>query len=699
MKNSESINELRVHGVSGTPPRDMLYTDPVPRLEARGYARIYQQRPSLSRTHPDGREYNTEAFHWGSLTTGHWLTSLWVLLSPFAFANVSGWMAVKRSPLHRSVIRIACLALTALFVAQVGYVVVGVPVDFAMAQDWATDANLKLVRAGVGLSYVLVFGALVLRLSAQSHFEPMTYRRRFSLLFSPNPDAMTPKDRPTDWGDPAASRVGDAVVWDLHSIVHRLRRIHFATGVLVASLTLARMVGNDWLINLALLGLLLAVLVTVLTTYRPQRRLGLLITAWMPLAAELLAGLAVVRLLVADTEVDLVAIHRTSFEVAISLGFAGALCVIAGLPTVGALTFGTLFGGALGVGAGFIAEDLLRVDGTLISQGGAWVAPAALIFVLTVAITALALSFRGPPDWATGASSNTLLTRITKDSRALLAFAAVFGLASGVAAFVQGCLLPGTTCRPDQLAQLSGVDAIVAALLVVLPVILAIRLWGSSRKVAWVALVAAGLIALVSFAQPDILGFQPHTYLQALPLSRTLIFVTPVAAIARSVLGAYRQGASSRKVGVLWDVVSFWPRWFHPLAPPAYGPKVVTVLREHLEKDDVDILAAHSQGSVIAAVATHQAVGGGVGRPRGLLTYGSPVEMLYARLFPDVGIDDLTLELPASLESGWVNLWRADDPIGGKPVSGNVENERAVGSGHSRYELTSTYRSVRDRLA
>ena len=100
MKNSESTKELRVHGVSGTPPRAMLHTDPVPRLESQGCARIFQQRPSLSRSHTHGREYSTEAFHWGSLTTGHWLTSLWVLLTPFALANVSEWMAVKRSPMH-----------------------------------------------------------------------------------------------------------------------------------------------------------------------------------------------------------------------------------------------------------------------------------------------------------------------------------------------------------------------------------------------------------------------------------------------------------------------------------------------------------------------------------------------------------------------------------------------------------------------
>lgn len=116
MKNPDAINELRVHGVSGTPPREMLHTDPVPRMGSDPYARIFQKRPSHEIVHPSGRPYETEAYHWGSLTTGHWLTSLWILLAPFAFANVAGWMARRRGPFHRAAIRLAGLALTALFV-------------------------------------------------------------------------------------------------------------------------------------------------------------------------------------------------------------------------------------------------------------------------------------------------------------------------------------------------------------------------------------------------------------------------------------------------------------------------------------------------------------------------------------------------------------------------------------------------------
>jgi hypothetical protein len=207
-------------------------------------------------------------------------------------------------------------------------------------------------------------------------------------------------------------------------------------------------------------------------------------------------------------------------------------------------------------------------------------------------------------------------------------------------------------------------------------------------------------VAWIGITDPAFGSFTPRSYLEALPLSRTVIFVAPIFAIGRSVLGAYRQGASSRKVGVVWDVASFWPRWFHPLAPPAYGPKVVTELRKHLETGGVDILAAHSQGSVIAAVATHQASLAGRGMPSGLLTYGSPIRLLYTKLFPDTGIDVLVNDLPPKLEKGWVNLWRVDDPIGGEPLGGDVDSILDHrGSGHSGYELGTTFRDTRDLLA
>ncbi len=693
------IKETRVHGVSGTPPRDMLNTDPIPRLDGDKYTRIFRKRPSLDSPHPSGRPYDTEAFHWGSLTTGHWLTSLWILLAPFALANVAGWMALRRSALQRAAIRLAGLALTCLFVAQIGYVVVAVPNLYAIDNGWSTTSQ-AWVRAVVGLGYVLVLGALVLRLSTQSHFEPLDYRQRFRLLFAPSVSAMRHPGATSDtWGDPAAAKVTDSEMWEVHSIVHRLRRIHFAAGQLVIALILARLSLSDPMKAVAIAGLGVVVILLIATTYAPTNRTVLTSTAWITLIAEVVAIGAVIIFYVSSAGIDLDSIHRTTFHIAIALGVSAGLAISAGIPPVGALTFATFLGGAFGVGAGLIAEDILSVPENLISQGGAWVAPASLVFVLFVLTLGMALAFVGEPELAEDGLVNRALTRLTKQSRILLAGAAAFGLLAGAKAIYDGCITTTGMCQPDALTDLPGADTLVAGLLVAVLLMAAALIGRFKPFPAGVAVVLAAALTWVTLADPMFGEFQPSRYIDALPLARTLIFVAPVIAIGRSVLGAYRQGASSRKVGVLWDVASFWPRWFHPLGPPAYGPKVVNSLSAHIKDDRVDVLAGHSQGSVIAAVATHQACTSEGHLPSGLLTYGSPIGLLYARLFPDTGMQSLVNELPGKLSKGWANLRRDDDPIGGEVLGGDVAPVvETDGSGHSGYELSRAFRQTRDNL-
>ncbi|MEX1093693.1 MAG: hypothetical protein WEF28_11120 [Acidimicrobiia bacterium] len=700
--NGIPINEVRVHGVSGTPPREMLYTDPVPRLDGDQFARIFRKRPSIDSRHSSGRPFNTEAFHWGSLTTGHWLTSVWILLAPFAFANVAGWMALRRPAFHRSIIRLAGLALTCLGVAQMGYLLVAVPLLYASGNAWGGSA-FATVRGVTSLGYVLAFGAVVLRLSTQSHFDPLSYPRRFELLFSTRVSAMKPDGADEDarlWDDPATSQVTDPAMWIAHPIVHRLRRVHYAAGQFVVCLILAGIVDSDPMRWIAIGGLGLAALLIVLTAAAAANRFVLLATAWITTAALGVALAAVAMFVLSDAVPDIDAVHRSTLHVAIALGTTAALCIFSGIPGIGSLTIATFLGGAFGVGAGLIAEDLLSVGDNLVTNGGAWVLPASLVFVLLVALVAVALTFAGPPDLGRGNPVGILLTRITLRSKVLLTAAAVFGLLAGTLAVSQACLFASGMCQPDALTEFAGADQAVIGLIVALLVLLAIRIGKFKPVAAGLLAVSAGVVAWVGLTDPHIGSFVPKDYLRALPLSRTLIFVAPIFAIGRSVLGAYRQGASSRKVGVIWDVASFWPRWFHPLAPPAYGPKVVTELKGHIESGGLSVLAAHSQGSVIAAVATHQASLAGKGMPSGLITYGSPIGLLYRRLFPDTGFDRLVETLPLTMARGWTSLWRIDDPIGGEPLGGAVDSvldER--GSGHSGYELGGTFREARERSA
>jgi hypothetical protein len=108
------------------------------------------------------------------------------------------------------------------------------------------------------------------------------------------------------------------------------------------------------------------------------------------------------------------------------------------------------------------------------------------------------------------------------------------------------------------------------------------------------------------------------------------------------------------------------------------------------------LLAAHSQGAVIAVAA----LDGAENLPNGLVTYGSPLGILYNRIFPSVGVDDLCLRVQSQLPDRWVNLWRDTDPLGGLPVPGVTDNRRVdTDTGHSRYELTIDFDQARREVA
>jgi hypothetical protein len=130
-----------------------------------------------------------------------------------------------------------------------------------------------------------------------------------------------------------------------------------------------------------------------------------------------------------------------------------------------------------------------------------------------------------------------------------------------------------------------------------------------------------------------------------------------------------------RGIGILWDVLTFWPRRFHPLAVRPYTERAVPELQARIRhlvaSDDGLLVSAHSQGTVLAAAALAPLDDAEVARV-GLLTYGSPLTTLYGRVFPAYLGPDMLLRLRGRLQAGpagWRNLWRATDPIGG-PVIG-----------------------------
>ena len=99
-------------------------------------------------------------------------------------------------------------------------------------------------------------------------------------------------------------------------------------------------------------------------------------------------------------------------------------------------------------------------------------------------------------------------------------------------------------------------------------------------------------------------------------ITNVSVFITATLAtlLVGLVVAAYRDRQLRRVVAVLWDVITFWPRANHPLTPPCYAERTVSELLVRLGRSDRRrehpvVLAAHSQGSVIAAATLLQSDG------------------------------------------------------------------------------------------
>lgn len=150
---------------------------------------------------------------------------------------------------------------------------------------------------------------------------------------------------------------------------------------------------------------------------------------------------------------------------------------------------------------------------------------------------------------------------------------------------------------------------------------------------------------------------------------------------------AWRNETARRVVGILWDVSCFWPRAGHALGPPSYPERAVPQLASRLrwlvngERVHAVVLAAHSQGAILAAAALAQIQridktnAETLGRIA-FMTYGSPMLRLYWRTFPRLfqfaGLKRLVPHHEGQPDDvrPWTNLWRRTDPIGGpmRPV-------------------------------
>ena len=722
-----AFSELRVHGMSGTPPRDLLYSDPVSYDRSDPYARIYE-------ANRDGRE--VKAFHWGSLTSGRRITAFWLLLTPFMLANLGGWMASTK-PRVQALIRVTGLFITSLLVAQLAVVLISQVNEIFNDQSYHAPA----VAGGAG-ALALLFLAILWRLSAQSLLEPMTSADKFRLLFGLGERGLEPPGPDDDARrlqvrDPApGATLDDPAMWIRQPILDRMRRQHLAGGILVIVIAIELGLGGWMMLGAAFVMAALVVIDTALIG--ASNRLGNVVRRLSGASVHIAFGLlviAIIRLFTQNLPEGIWPhIHEMILYIAILAGAASAGTLVTQLLTrsgkwqqsflpLSALALAASIGGALGVAASLFAElasyrflgDLNpyqrgAADGFDIAQtgvmvnGGAWTVESMLVFFMALIGFAALAAWNGELPQPKQPGREWALLRCTT-SRAAFVFggtgviAAVLALpAVYIACFTgtsRGC--DPTLLRPD------AIDAVlprIAGLIAIFMIITLTRaVFRVSKPMSFlippVGLAIVWLVFEKDFNDALVWSLPiidlPVRPFQFLDLSVVLIVFGISFFILRSIVGGFGDPEKRRKVGMLWDTGSFWPRWFHPLAPPSYSPHAVKTLNQALRTEGCEILAAHSQGSVISCVALSQP---NAPLPRALVTYGSPLGILYDQLFPFAGVRRLISKVESRWgdTSHWVNLWRPTDPLGGAAlpcISGNQKLDE--GTGHSHYELSEKF--------
>ena len=161
---AESWVELRVHGVSGTPPESMLDFDRVKQVGGDEFGRFFRRCDEHGEElfAPDG--HIVEAYHWGKFTSGSWTKALWLLLAPFGIVNAAqftlqpptGKRAKFAHVVAGSMLRLVGLALTGLFVGVAAVITMDL---WAWQKVGSTETSLNFVAIGLAgpLAVVVLF--------------------------------------------------------------------------------------------------------------------------------------------------------------------------------------------------------------------------------------------------------------------------------------------------------------------------------------------------------------------------------------------------------------------------------------------------------------------------------------------------------------------------------------------------------------
>lgn len=674
--------QIMVHGVGGASASEFLRVPHVQLAAGDETSGFWVPAGADGEPAVDG-PVRREALAWGGSTAGSWRSALWVLLIPFALANVAGWASARTGEDHGPrpawIVRVFALTLTlsvVLLTAVAAFDVLaiqcgGTPTCVSETQ-WLAPLGWSWVEGQPARALVLaalVPGLFLLMLwfagiANAKHLE--AYRAR--------------RTRPVARDDLTLSHPD---FWYGRSPAARARLLHLAAArsLLAGVLAYALMAVTDGWAEVAagVVGAVAAVAIVAsavrVAAPRTYRRAGaadpdLRALRWA--SWGLLVAAAVVGILGSDPAVE---VGLGAPETLLAGLFVPPYVVILGLATIQAIALVAMLW-------------LARAGGEDVAfRGRTAFYTSTLALFLVVAVGAglhyLVAQAVGTPVavWAGDvAGPDGIGMPWWYETTALVLLGlVVFALVRGGVTFAQLRAEP----TEDQLAEArayvrldptSGNDPLdhehVRLAEIARDFRLAELVGGADRIVRQAVIVGIVLaVALLAIQSPEG-AFEASWYRDA-PVLGSGFHVGPLATFAWWVVAglplagiallrwSWRGGrAARRQVGRIWDVLTFWPRHVHPFAPPPYGERVVPQLRLHLDRllaaGHAVVVAGHSQGSVISLAAVisepenfaepdedevaalHEAAKAEFEQPSrlGLVTYGSPLRVLYARLFP-----------------------------------------------------------------
>jgi len=706
------VTELRVHGVSGTPAGQMLHhpEDLVTRVAGDGRSGFFRRWYPGGSTPDEPDRRHLEAYAWGGLTSGPATRALWLLLLPFALVNVAHWML----PVYRGNPRWATVSVTVLRLLGLTLSLALMLATALVTMDIAAwqCGSLPRCAQGFGPLHLTAGWARGSRLAAGSvppfllvlllWWVGRAETRPTQAGAPPRPAVpagTVPLAVPTFWvADPSTMRLRSAHVaaWLAalgaltqapvlrfgHGAGQAVARVLLALDLLVLAVCVLAVASNRvtgrggpsadratrplrWLrwFAVVLLSGGLAVLAWAPADYpRPPTHLPVLRGAVIGIIAVQLALLAVLGLSVALQRPWRSAERRPGYGIAVA-GFAAPVTALAAWVVAGGLS----------AGVGLFAAQRLGVAVTDTATAAGQLAETTRILDLPTA------SFQSKLV-AAGADSPLIVPPLAfwAGLAAVGVVAAMLLLALGLALQVrqrtQAWAGPVAAEHPYEREETRARRVARARALAALTDD-GVRLVGPLVAIAVLVVV----LGLWSYRGG---GYQR---VQEPPLDRlTQLGVGVIGAAAAGVIGlsfyAFRRPQVRRTIGIIWDVLTFWPRANHPLTPPCYAERAVPDLVARLrtltaDEGDRTVLSGHSQGSVLAAAAVLQLSPAEAGRV-GLLTYGSPLRRLYARFFPAY-VGTATVDALADRAAPcWRNLWAPSDPIGSwviRPVASPVD--------------------------